>query len=66
MRLRRGATAAVELDLGDDGVVRSLGRVVRSVPLGGEYDLGIQFIDLAESERERLADALVRRVLSPD
>lgn len=66
MRLKRGATAAVELDMGEDGVVRSLGRVVRSVPLGGEYDLGVQFIDLAETERERLVDALVRRVLSPD
>lgn len=62
-RLARGTTVAVELELDEDGVFRSLGRVVRSVHMGDEYDLGVQFAGLADEERTRLVESLVRRSL---
>ncbi len=66
VRLPRGADARVELDLGNDGLLRAEGRVVRSLPHGDEFDIGLQFAPLTELDRDRLVDALIRRVLSED
>ena len=59
------ARAGLELT-GDDGLLRAEGRVVRSLPHGDEFDIGLQFAPLTELDRDRLVDALIRRVLSED
>jgi len=60
------AELLVTLDLGHEvGAITTKARAVRCRTVEGElYDIGIEFINLAEDDREQLIDILLRRVLS--